>query len=1115
MEYFISPTPYDEALKKVDQRLPVASKLKSWQWSKVPVELRERAWFSATVENARFLQHSRDLLESYIALERETTTSGQQALRAGGRERFVKLMQQTAFAEGLGLAGEPGMGGIQDVSSEARLKLIFDTQVKAAESYAKFMHGQDPRLLAAFPAQRFIRGEITFAPRPLHNANTGVVKRKDDLQFWLSMNRADIGGFDVPWGPWGFNSGMDVEDVGRKEAQRLGLIAPGEVPKPTPADFNQGLSASTDGINPDILEKMRSALGDNIEEKGGRIYWKSLKGELQREEKAQRAKLAREKRKAERENPYTTDGWPKDLNSFEEVSLLGGSTGAKLVRHKATGEQFVMKRGANADHLREEVAADRLYRSAGVDVPEPRLYELPDGPVKLARYIDGAKTLGKWMDSATAAQKEQMRAQLRGNFLVDVALGNRDVIGSGRDNVLVTADGKAWRIDNGGSMRFRAMGDRKDFGPTATELSTMLDPKVNPTAQAIFSGLGKDEMRAQFTRLWGTADKIRTFLDAAPEDMRDVLSARLLDIQHQIFRGGAFPRDAAGRIITNQVDEEFVQRVRDARGSGRALAWDSDQLEDLQMLVWEETARTGEKVLKASFRLTEKGSRDVFEKLNQHLTTGSGGPMKQEIPPAMSDKVMPHPADTYWPVILDAAKTVGAHAKDGAYNQQKVNMLGVTQLTLKALKAQGDASGLPREMIDHYLSACDALDKAINTRTEPGKLTQWGRVVAAQPRPASIFSKDGFKASWSAFEFWLKDRKKGSLFETWTPNTFAAGGPSSETVRVQFEDGNFLQFCPWKKKVGAAWLDTGGMHNMRGQVEVTLSGGASLANIEKLTRQLARVGIKGEPATPEFAQLVAIRKTVRLRNWDTPEWDGITLSDGNDFEKLAKAREYLKKKHNVTLPDDITKLFATGDRWGNGWASVARLDLDFQSLSKEAPKVQPVHQCAGDLVELMKSITNGGGLFTSTYERLRTGVSLRLGMSPLQDMGTGGASYLFTRLRSVGSTYSPGHIVFKAKALLRADTVTYAGDRFGDTREDFRKRTLPLASDWARIAEAGGSDETLFKRGVNIFDDDGIDFVMLSSKSQAEALIAFFKESGYETWPDGRKLPDVIRYPGK
>ena len=91
------------------------------------------------------------------------------------------------------------------------------------------------------------------------------MRRKDDLDFWLSMNRD----FGVPWGPWGFSSGMGVEDVGRREAIALGIIKPGDVIAPVEREFNDRLSASVRDLDPRILAELQRLTGGTIA--GGRL----------------------------------------------------------------------------------------------------------------------------------------------------------------------------------------------------------------------------------------------------------------------------------------------------------------------------------------------------------------------------------------------------------------------------------------------------------------------------------------------------------------------------------------------------------------------------------------------------------------------------------------------------------------------------------------------------------------------------------------------------------------------------------------------------------------------------------------------------------------------------
>jgi hypothetical protein len=154
--------------------------------------------------------------------------------------------------------------------------------------------------------------------------------------------------------------------------------------------------------------------------------------------------------------------WPGDPNGLKVVKQLGGSTGAELVED-ADGNRYVRKRGGSAGgdaagHLRNECAADNFYRAMGIDVPENRLYETAEGPVKLARFIDGGESLAQWWSNASDMECEEMLAKLRPGFDLDVVTGNWDVIGMEADNILVDKNGTPWRIDNGGAFGYRAQG---------------------------------------------------------------------------------------------------------------------------------------------------------------------------------------------------------------------------------------------------------------------------------------------------------------------------------------------------------------------------------------------------------------------------------------------------------------------------------------------------------------------------------------------------------------------------------------------------------------------------------------------------------------------------------
>ena len=272
MEFVYGQT-FEEALRKLGERSPVGSILRSAEWSRVPTAIRERSFFSATVEDVRFLQRAQKFLEDFIAQTRLTNDNGDTYLKAGGRAQFIEELQRFALREGMGSLDPDIKGTLRDIASETRLGLIFDTNLKSAQDYGYWKQGQDPDVLDAFPSQRFIRVAPVRKPRPLHQANRNQVRRKDDLGFWLAMNDPAIGGFGVPWGPWGFNSGMDVEDVGRAESDGLGLTTTNERIQPIEKDFNDHLEASTQGLSQPLINLLKIAFGDKAVIEGDSVRW--------------------------------------------------------------------------------------------------------------------------------------------------------------------------------------------------------------------------------------------------------------------------------------------------------------------------------------------------------------------------------------------------------------------------------------------------------------------------------------------------------------------------------------------------------------------------------------------------------------------------------------------------------------------------------------------------------------------------------------------------------------------------------------------------------------------------------------------------------------------------
>lgn len=113
---------------------------------------------------------------------------------------------------------------LQKLMKPARLKLIYQTNVRQAHGLAQWRIGMDRWHLTHFPAWRFVRTPGAKVKRIVHEKNENAVRLKTDWQFWATrMNARSLGGFEVPYAPFGFNSYMILKPANRIDAIRAGI----------------------------------------------------------------------------------------------------------------------------------------------------------------------------------------------------------------------------------------------------------------------------------------------------------------------------------------------------------------------------------------------------------------------------------------------------------------------------------------------------------------------------------------------------------------------------------------------------------------------------------------------------------------------------------------------------------------------------------------------------------------------------------------------------------------------------------------------------------------------------------------------------------------------------
>ena len=263
------------AAEKILQKALVASKIDSSQWNSIQAGLRDRAFFSSQVAQANILQGLRQM-----AADRANGVSASDA-REAMREALKRLGHETP---------QELQGTIKDLYSKSRLDVIIKTNVAQARGFIDWMEANSPGAYAAFPAQEFLRVKAVKNPRgdwPKRWQKAGgkifpggrMIALKDD-PVWVKLSV-----FGNPFPPFDWGSGMGLEDIGRKEAIKLGLIDDKKLSKRVaekrnakPVGFNGNLQAELP-MKDDSPEaaKLKDIFGDLVKFDGNTAHWQ---GEL-------------------------------------------------------------------------------------------------------------------------------------------------------------------------------------------------------------------------------------------------------------------------------------------------------------------------------------------------------------------------------------------------------------------------------------------------------------------------------------------------------------------------------------------------------------------------------------------------------------------------------------------------------------------------------------------------------------------------------------------------------------------------------------------------------------------------------------------------------------------
>lgn len=222
-------------------------------------DIRAKSLFSARTAHLGYLENIKKTVDEMLAGKINIAT---------GRAALQDELDAIGYA--------PERPGITDLSGDARLRLVLDTQTSQASNWAMRQQGLDQDSLYQFPAWELVRISHRVLPRNEDPQSISWFSRWEqvggqlydgrmialkDSPVWSSLGNTGLfdDGIDGEVPPYAYNSGMGWREVGREEAIGLGVIKGDEIPAAKGVRF---FDESEYGTQDFSTEELKSILQD-------------------------------------------------------------------------------------------------------------------------------------------------------------------------------------------------------------------------------------------------------------------------------------------------------------------------------------------------------------------------------------------------------------------------------------------------------------------------------------------------------------------------------------------------------------------------------------------------------------------------------------------------------------------------------------------------------------------------------------------------------------------------------------------------------------------------------------------------------------------------------------
>ncbi|MHB1462031.1 MAG: minor capsid protein [Armatimonadota bacterium] len=557
----------------------------------------------------------------------------------------------------------------------------------------------------------------------------------------------------------------------------------------------------------------------------------------------------------------------------------------------------------------------------------------------------------------------------------------------------------------------------------------------------------------------------------------------------------------AGRI--GKAEEQMIEDARKLGWQGKALPIDESDIEDQNALIFTETVNSQTRTV-VKMKLRPEAELKILPALKKAD--------RQTTAPKLGE---PLEEDSFASDILAAVKSVNHHAQDGAYNQASIDKAAKHLDALTRLTKSDDPD--VKAMAESYIGWLKRVKQSVEQREKiPDVFSAYTRQhAAARKRTEEL----GYTVKKTKVLLTKRTLSRGELSvdKDGADNSSLFRNRSmldGEQYEIDFGDGTHAIYRPWSDKNHYA---------QQGEFEIVLPENADSKSLEKALEHMEKLGVKANIATAEDSEALYLAKQAYVTKAATEPAYIQLLSDldgrnATKTERVHAMRGYWERRLGTP---DITKLpgydpvgrYQLGfkDRaTRGGYRQQYRFDISDTDMEREMKGYSLHHSLTNgeNISSFLDTVLENNGAMISTVEKLRAGIAPG-GMSPESDMNSGGASYVFTRIKKTptASTGETG-LYFKKQLLRRMDAISYGHDAFGKVKDDYvtqNRGSDPQA--WKSFSSKSGN-ETILKYSVTLLDN--LESIVVRGSQERRRVLDVFRKHGISVLPDGRKIEQIV-----